>query len=408
MGDTPAQPLPADVAATPWVASWIGRARPGDVYDPDPARRAAAWAHWFVGSLTPMTGVADRPYVASVLPGKFYDPRGTGPKVPPHMEVPAHLLARMDSSFPDRLAQIGNGAWFPWWLVPEVMALKRALFSVPYTAPVDLVDALNERRVPLLRSLEELTIRASVVWPEVEEALVSAPESLRGFAVGSFTAADVCSFWPAAADLGVTVDFDEALAEKSGPRAARRVGVWRMVSQPAGAPRPAVLGVVTPRLTRSSVFEDPLFTAAKESPAAMLVRGLLLRRLLAAFGAPSTTVVPDPTPPPTRVGLRAVPARVGEKLPEASAAAAVRFLRAYPDAEAAWAALQAWATSRGTVSEPRSASLTVAADGFSAAHRAAARAVRRAEDPDRDDINLLLPLAWDSDKVIRLTFTSTD
>ena len=33
-------------------------------------------------------------------------------------------------------------------------------------------------------------------------------------------------------------------------------------------------------------------------------------------------------------------------------------------------------------------------------------ALRRAEDPDRDDINVLLPIAWDSrSRVVRVTFS---
>lgn len=406
----PMDPAIAALAATQFVASWIGRARPGDPYDVDPARRAAAWAHWMFTSMSPMTGMSDRPYVGLVLPGQFYDPKGTGPKVRPHLEIPAHLFERTDQQFPDRLAQMGNGLLFPWWLVPEVLAARRALFSVPRMSPADLIDTLNQRRVSLLIALTQLRESAANIWPAVEEHLISEPAKLGPLAAGPFSTEQIATFWAPAADLGLRVEFDDKLAEKAGTWVSRRVGVWRLVCEnDAGT---AVLGTITPRLTRSSLFTDPLFDPATEAPAAMLVRGLVLRRVLGAFDpAAGNTAVPalDPKPRAPGAGLRAVVARVGDKLPVASTAAAVRFLRAYPDPSDAWEALSAWASARGTAEEPRQAVLTVSRDGFSAAHRSALRAIQRAEDPDRDDINVVLPLAWDaSNRIVRVTYAPRD
>jgi hypothetical protein len=48
----------------------------------------------------------------------------------------------------------------------------------------------------------------------------------------------------------------------------------------------------------------------------------------------------------------------------------------------------------------------VAKEGFLAAHRNALRFMRRAETPERDDVNVLLPLAWDDrSRVVRVTFS---
>lgn len=45
-------------------------------------------------------------------------------------------------------------------------------------------------------------------------------------------------------------------------------------------------------------------------------------------------------------------------------------------------------------------------DTFSTAFRRAALRVRRAEEPDREDIDLILPLAWDhKGGVVRVTFS---
>jgi hypothetical protein len=97
--------------------------------------------------------------------------------------------------------------------------------------------------------------------------------------------------------------------------------------------------------------------------------------------------------------LRAIVAKVGAKLPEASVEAAVHFLHTYPSAEEAWEALSEWSVRTGTL-------LTVSEEGFRDTHRRAQRFIRRAEDPERDDVNVLLPLGWDArSRVVRVSFS---
>ena len=403
-------PTQRRLVTTPFVSSWLGRARPSDLHDPDPARRAAGWARWTFGAFVDMSGNSDRPYVALALPGQFYDPQGRGPVQRPHLEVPAHLFERPTPEFPDRVAQAGNGLLFPWWRVPEVMAAKRALFAVPRTSVSELVEVLNERRPSLVETVTSQTQRLGDLWSDVEDALVSSAEEMSALVTADFTEQDVAAYFAPAADLRLRVEFDARLREKSGAWASRRVGVWRIVGD-TGAGE-FVLGVLTPRLTRSSLFSDPLFDPAAEAPGALLVRGLLLRRLTAAF-APGASHGPTVGLPAAKVpagtGLRAIVARVGEKIPDASTAAAVKFLRAYPDPTDAWAALQSWAHTRPVDGEPRHAMLTVTEEGFRAAHRSSVRAVRRAEDPEREDINVILPIAWDANsRVVRLTFARSE
>src|SRR5690606_11125584 len=92
----------------------------------------------------------------------------------------------------------------------------------------------------------------------------------------------------------------------------------------------AALGVVTPRLTRSSLFTDPLFRPSGESAAALLVRGLVLRRLVSRFDS-SVGGRQVAEPARKKGSLRVVPARIGEKVPEASPRAAIRFILDHPD-----------------------------------------------------------------------------
>lgn len=391
--------IQARLLPTPFVASFIGRSRDGDRHDHDPARRASAWARWAVDALEEFRGLSDRSYYGMVLPGRFHDPRGTGPQVRPHLEIPRRTIDVADPEFPDRLAQAGNGLEFPWWLVPEVKAVRRSIFNTPHGAVAELVDAVNAHRSALTATLTRLSDSCASSWAHIERAIVTDAEMVIPYAVGDFTTAEITEFFPPAASLDLVVRYDAHLRESSGQWAARRLGVWQLTG--VASDGPFALGVVTPRLTANSLFRDPLFSASAEAPAAALVRSLLLRRVLRDFLATEVPAAlqPDPFPPgPGGPHLRAVVARPGAKLPEASVDAAVHFLQTYPDADQAWMAMQRWAGD-GYL-------LTVSAEGFAAAHRNALRYLRRAEPPERDDINVVLPLAWDEkSRVVRVSFT---
>jgi hypothetical protein len=82
--------------------------------------------------------------------------------------------------------------------------------------------------------------------------------------------------------------------------------------------------------------------------------------------------------------------------------AAVHFIQTYPKAEDAFGALEEWAMRSGSV-------LTVLKEGHMAAHRRAQRFLRRAEEIERDDIDVLLPIAWDEkNRVVRVTFVRSE
>lgn len=348
-------------------------------------------------SLAYMTGLRDRTYPAFTLPGAFYDPHGTGPTVRPHLEIPDRILRDPDPVFPDRLAEMGNGLAFGWWLVPEVTAVRRALFNAPKGKLDRYLKLVRRHRHALVAALEALQKEAAPDWSILENLLISSPEDLAGTATGDFSSDEVADFFPPAGDLGLHISFDPRLREDQGHWSARRIGVWHLRGETDGVR--FGLGVLTPRLTANSLFRDELFVPARESSTALLVRGLVLRRLVQAWLSGSEVQV-GPGEDDRRGGprLRAVPARRGQKIPEASVEAAVSFLQAYSDAEAAWAALDAWSQNGNA--------LTVTKEGFLAAYANARRFIARAEQPLRDDINVLLPIAWDTQtRVVRATFT---
>lgn len=401
MSDTPLQ---RRLVTTPFVASWIGDARPGgDKTSADIGRRKAGWATWAVENLVELTGARERSYTAIALEGKFHDPRGTGPLTRPHLEIPQWVIDSPDPHFPHRLAMAGNGLAFPWWLMSEVTAVRRAIFNGRGGDPTDLFGTLEQHRPQLEAALATATDTAGRNWGTIEQLIMGSDDGLVADATGNFGAADINELLHGT-NLSLTVTYDQKLLDISGSWASRRVGVWQIAAtSPDGTA--VKVGVCTPRLTANSQFRDPLFAPATESPAALLVRTLLLRRLARNHLGISTGALTPPKvapAPPARTAaghLRAVPAKVGARLPEASTESAVNFLHTHPDPHQAWAALTEWAIRTHTL-------LTVSEEGFTASHKRASRFLRRAEDPERDDVNVLLPLGWDDrQRVVRVTFS---
>jgi hypothetical protein len=352
-----------------------------------------------MGALVEMTGYQERSYAALTLPGEFYDPKGTGPKIKPHLEIPARILAAPAPEFPDRLATAGAGLCYPWWLFEEVKALRRALFNTARGSLTELLDVLHGARPALVDVLGALTEAALPHWDVVENLLISAPDGLVETATGDISAQDMSEFFAPAKKLSLEARFDPKLRESQGRWASRRVGVWQLVGKTDNG-QAFSLGVVTPRLTTNSLFRDDVFSLEHESVAALLIRAYVLRRLIRTYLDDSSTdlqVGPGPQPYERQPGLRAVPARPGHKLPEASVEAAILFLQSYPEPLVAWEALTSW-SELGHM-------LTITKEGFTASHARALAAVRRLIEPEREDINIILPLAWDtSGKVVRATF----
>lgn len=392
--------LTARLLPTPFVSSFIARARQGDLADSDPARRAFAWAYWAISNLSEMKGNSEREYAALMLQGKFYDPKNKHQGLHPHLEIPAHILGKPDSEFPDRLAQMGNGLAFPWWVMTEVTAVRRALFNRPSGSVGPFVEILNDRRLSLKEVLTQTSDMAASSWDIIHEKLMADGDLLNGDAINDFDTDEISDFFPPAKELGLRVVFDARLREGNKQWASRRVGVWQITGKEGHDA--FALGVITPRLTVNSLFKDPLFVAAKESPAALLVRSLLLRRLIRnhiGTEVPGVIIPSALVKTPGGPYLRAIVAKMGAKMPQSSPEAAIRFLQAYPDPDAAWAVLERWADATYL--------LTVSKEGFVASHKNAARFLRREEAPLRDDINVILPLAWDqgpSPRVVRVTF----
>lgn len=393
----------AKLLPTPFYTSFIGQARVGDLHDPDPVKRAGSWATWAVEQTTEIVGFSDRSYAALLLPGRFYDPKGTGPQVRPHLEIPARVLDQPNPEFPQRLSNMGNGLLFPWWVTSEITATRRALFNVASGEATEAFSALNSHRDSIVAAVETLNSKSAPGWEQIQTKLVSSPDGLSGDATGDFSTGEVAQFFPGGKKLHLSVQYDVRLREKNGAWASRRVGVWQICGVSPNGERFS-FGVLTPRLTANSLFSDELFHVRRESSAALLVRGLLLKRLIDNHLGGSTVYVKAASNLGGKPSsyLRSIPAKAGAKLPEASLEAAIHFLQTYPDPEQAFDAVEEWARRSGAI-------VTVLREGFCAAHRRAQRFLKRAEEIERDDVDVLLPLAWDDKKrVVRLTFVRGD
>jgi hypothetical protein len=393
----------AALLPTPFFTSFIGKARVGNLEDSDLHKRCGAWASWAVEQATEIKGVGEREYAALSLPGRFYDPKGTGPQIRPHLEIPAKTLQQTDPEFPERLALMGNGLLFPWWVMSEITATRRALFNTSGGEIESFTKIMETSSGSIRDAVGALNEQAAPRWETIQELLMSSADGLSGDATGDFDEGEVAAFFPAGKALHLRVQYDVKLREKNGTWASRRVGVWQ-VSGVAHNGERFSLGVLTPRLTSNSLFVDPLFDVKKESPAALLVRGLLLKRLIDKHLGGSKVAVEARKPEGVKPKsfLRSIPAKPGMKLPEASLEAAIHFVQTYPDANEAYDTIESWSNKTGAV-------VTVLREGFCAAHRRAQRFLRRAEEIERDDVDVLLPLAWDSEnRVVRLTFVKSE
>lgn len=367
----------AELFSSPFVASFAAQARPGDRSGP---QAAAAWASWFLRSLVEV-GVARRQYVAVTLDGRLYhngELRG-----PAHLELPDWLWSRSEPQFPQRLAAAGQTLQFPSFLYDEVISIRRAMLTLPTS--VSLPARLESETDRLRKALTTLTGRVAPLLPRLD--LVSAPGPVSDVLRRQIVGDELARLLPAAS--GWHAKLDSRLVERSGHHLARRVHVWTLAGEDGTLP------VVTPRLTVNSLTRDPLLSPDRETPAAALLRLVVLTRLAELLEVDPSGVMPPE--PPADGFLRTVPARTGHRTPEAGATASAAFCIRYPDPHAAYEQLQRLIGTRFVA--------TIDRERFTAAHQRIIRHVQRAEDPARNDVDTVLPLLITSDgEVARVTF----
>lgn len=396
-----------------FVSSFIGKSRKGDLFSESLPHRSAAWANWFTSSLTVFQGLADREYVGLALPAKFYD-NLYAPEVTPHVEIPGRVLHASAEFFPVNLALLGNAILSPSWIFSEVKATRKALFmdvtdissfaTFLYSYRSGLVDRLVDLQVSLKNSysLFESTVMSN---PAIVSDIIlkgfdtkAVKKILRDFpyTVSIYPEPDFASKqnkWISRRLVPWRVDFSATSTEKLTMRARENIKFFEGSSDNVSGS----FGVVTPRLTFNSLFNDPLFSPSRDSLASILVRILLLEELTKFFPSNIENKFPVPaTDNLNTFSFRPIPARPDAKAPQASTKAAVAFVTAFNNPDSAFAALSSWAGGKYV--------LTVSRKDFISSFISARKAISRLEDPSRYDINNILPLCWYSSKVFRVSF----
>lgn len=390
--------------STPFITSWFSRVRQGDLRDFDLSRRSGAWAGWFIKNMQEFHTANNRPYIGLNLPGQYFDPEGKLAKYTPNVEIPEHIFNYVSQMFPERLSYAGNGLLFPWWVIDEVNAVKRMLFSVPKTNPSELYDLLSQSANGLSKTAIKANEQLGEIFDQIENLIKTHPDQISELLTGDFEENEIMAYWPNAKGVITRIEFDRILREKSKTRAYSRMGVWRIVNE-NNIDAVSVLGVITPRLSRKTYFDDPLFDPDKESPAVNLIRGLLCTRILKFLKTDQAQLqVVNVGSVSRHTGFRVIVAQTGQKTPQPHPKAALGLIQAFPDAESAWEALCTWAQTSGSIPGNKRVILAVNKESFLAGWHNVTTSLANKKIPRQKDVNIVLPLGYDEkERVVRVT-----
>lgn len=366
-----------------FVGSWLPYAHDGNRFTTNRQEREAAWASWAVDNLVWVES-KKRDYPALRLPeARFYEE--TNPSNKPYKTTPPHVELTTPNTpnplFGAQLAMAGNGLAFPWWMYSEVTALKRVLNFTPHTDTWNTVsELLWNNRTGLVAALNTVRNFAEPLWDEIVECMSTDPEKLTNTVCSPFTPTQVTAALPD--NPGLSVNYEKRLFDRNKKWSARRVGIWQ-INTPD---QKLKIGVVVPRLTQTSTFLDPLFDPATESPAALLVRVLILQRVCRTHfdWNPPTPRKNRVTKPGRKPHFAGLPSKPGGKPTEASQETVQKMLTDHTTPPQLWDMLETWTQNRGYV-------LGVKKETW----LKTAYQIRAGAPPTRRTANTLLPVVWD-------------
>lgn len=380
----------AKVISTPFFSSFIGKCVEGDIYAREHAIRSQAVGYWMLNSLTRFTGQDSREYIGIQLPGEFYDPLGFGKALKPHIEIPESILKKSDANFLDKLTLLGSGLHFKWWILPEVLSIRRALFRESSGTVLDFIKAVEPSRDDLVNTIRSQQDKLRDNWGYIAEEIAIKSKDFALEVFGVINSNEISTYLPIDISQNLKIRLEKKVDGEDITKTARRVNAW--VIEGASFKCAAI----TPRLTYGSIFKDEVFSLEKESIAALLVRGLVINRVSKRFNLGEEKVLIQPTALSTH--LRAIPAKIGQKIPEASFTSAIRFVTDYQEPAIAWSRLEEWAR--------ESYILTISKELFYKSFLEIAKRIDKMEELDQDDVNNVLPLAWSkSGKITRVSYS---
>jgi len=387
------------LSKTKIFASLLTSAIEGDLFAGDNKSRSNAWGYWVISQLREFTGNENRDYFGILLPGKFYSPGQAKESMTPHIELSTTFLETPNPKISTIIANAGNAVLTNAWVYPEIKSFKKALTSSSLVSESEVYEKLYTYRKSLVRELESINHILESDWDEFERLIISSPEKLLHLLSEGFNTKEVNTLLRNLDFNSISINFEDSLIKSSGENSIKRLGIWN-VNFVDGKGIPQTTYAITPRLTRNSLFKDSLFLPEKEGILALLIRVLLMRRIYATINQSSLTrtLTKDFVSNKTPAYYKAIVPKVGEKLPEASTDAAILLLQSFHNSNLAWDAMLSWSEGKYI--------LTITESQFKESFEKAKQLLKRAEKPDRQLIDNLLPLCWDSkSRVVRVTFS---
>lgn len=383
------------VLSLPVGQSLINIAKPGEpgLYSKD---RVAIWANFLVDNVHEYKGFGERDYTACKLPGDFYSKDKNANTVKPHIELNRSLLLIENPFLAHVFSQAGNTLLSPLWLVPEVKAIKRVLHVKESLSLLKIVEIIGERRANLIKFYTDNVLILKNNFTSVQDLLYSDLTSTSKSIYGDIPSGELLAFIPLSPAISLNIKFDKKLKEAFPGKYLMRVGVWNLECVIGGIGLKT--GVVTPRITYNSIFKDPLYKIDNESDLALLVRCVLLSRLLKLAGLGSKVSISKDFHKNTGFFLKAIPLKQGQKNPEPSYNSLLNFINNNHDATSAWAELTQFFGDR--------LQTAVTFKDFNIAFNNASDSVKKFEDVSIENRNIILPVVWSQNGLMRVTYVS--
>lgn len=364
-----------------------------DIFTGDYIKRINAYAGYIINNLM-ITHGAGREYVAIKLPGKFFSRGSDTHNLTPHIEIPDRFLDFPGDDFLLKISNMGNGLHFNYLTTNEVTAIKRSLFiNSENSENIKFIEELASYRESLINKYNELLAVAERQWVAVELFLNEEGGEASDLVREGF-ANSLSAILPWANKYNIIIKFDSKLSEISGVNLVKRIGIYTICNN-----KNINLAVVTPRLTKNSLFRDELFTPEKDSTLAILMRTLVLTNILDKIFNDSKKIAltRDEIYFRNKGHLRAIPAKAGSPLPEPSKRACINLTAAFREAKTAYQEIKKWCGDEYT--------LTIKENEFIDSYNRILYELHRLGELDQRDINIILPIIWSNDGTIsRLTY----
>lgn len=387
--------------ANEWVRSFIALAHKGDIRSPDNVEKTQATAYWIVKSLSEKIGGGDRRYIAINLDGRYYD-QDKKIDIKPHIEVPKSVINKADELFPRKIVQSGLSLHSPLWVYQEIRTLKNNIFSESNSDTKHVLNLLDDRMESLRNLLKKATSDLSQYWSVIEGLQIIKPQELSETISKKYTTQEIAHIINLSDEFEVEITHTGEGLDTNTEFLSRRIGVWCVNVYNKHTRLNNKICVATPRLTYNSMFNDPNYSPSSESPAASLVRTLLIYRLFdtylkfakieknKAVTGSKNSKHPNPT-------FKIIQAQPGQKMPEPSLESIINLVQTYQTYTQAYNILKSWASTRCV--------LTISEEEFKKAYLYVQDRIRKAETIDKSKAVDILPIAWKDGKVVRVTFS---